>query len=1624
MGLFSGIINDVKNVIGLGPKKRPATTTVTTTQSQAQAPTVNLNAPLQKVNGGYNQPTNNTGQTGIANQPVINLTQLNPNALVKAKPIVAAPATTTNSTTVAPAQHQSILSNVTHAVGSVAKSAATQFINTGEDVSNTIGTGEVDLGNALGIKTVSGAKPVVQTNQQQFGAINNALGVKTQSNTVKNFALNAGQVGLDVLAPGVDSAAETVIRAVAPDLAENLVKVAAKPVTGAVIGGLTNTAQAVENGDSLGKVAKSGLEGVGIGGVLGGVGGAATPLLRKIGSVITPGADADAASAATVTQPDEVAPGVKTNPNNEPVTDNQPAPAPPEQPAAVSVTGPNGETVPQVSAESPNAKAPQIPVDDNTPAFLRGKPTTVGEAQLQASHGVNNFDDSTFDADARTNNESLDPSDPNLDIPSFIRNNPQAAESAALQRLAEADQKIALVGKNSGRVGDFNDKQDIAAAYKISAQKGQATAKLIAARNLRNDPEAAIKALTVEKNQAQQDLNLAQRAKTAISEPTDIPAQAPPVPEVTGPNGEQVPQISADVPNADAPQLKVDAPAPEPAQPLEVKPGEMNADEQAALKQLNASGKTKALTPEELTMKNALQAKSDAIQAANDPSTPPAATIQPAAPAQDLQAPADAATVASAPKVAQAASKQMHDISDEIGANPKTHQVFGNKLLTDAANKFSGASSDSDLISQYSNPVKFSSASDMAKANVAMQRIAASPASEARTNALVNITNGLTEHASGLGSQFNYLKEIYGNLPKEAKIPILTKQIDAARAQAGLPLAADNKPLEAEINAKLDNLLTTDENIKGSRAAIQSQLQTARDNLDPNAPLSKADAGDLVNQGTQAGSDLQDLDNQAQANQGELARYVTEIGGKPKGTGVMSKLSGAAKNAAELQKSLLLASVSGPLNDSTLSTVNAARELGNSTVSSVAGKVLNKVTGSPGKYISKLPSLKTLVSGNNLTKTVGEMKGNLYTPDALDTLTAKTGTGRTGLLQKANDSLLTKFNAKVHATREAATNLTAGMKDVKIQQLADQEGRQAGFTGPTLKAYTALRTPDPTGSMDAVGEQLRQEVNNMNDNPLSRALGSHGGGLSKLPIVGPLAQNLFQPFSQWVGAQGWNAITDQNVAANLAKTVGAAAKGDQQGVLDNVSKLAVNAGGGITAGYGLAKAGILTTGHGSSTSNSNGLSLHIGNNYIPVTFLGGAAPSLIMGYSAYNGMHSNPNGSMADHISQIAAGTLGTTFKEYAEGTPLAGDNSVFGPYGIATQVGQALNPSSTGAPVTGKDILSNLGTDEASEFIPGAASNANAVLNQTGADPSHSAPETTVKTLNAKTGNMDDNPIASNTAYLESRIPGISQGMPRNLAKAAPTFMSEYDRGSNDGKTQLVKAAATTANTKSVQSQIAAGVPIYDPAKGTAPKGYSFDNTLDTAIQTGNYSNAITGLQSKLKSLNTPGPAHIPPETRQAVSDHITQLKVLQAQKVTPDDMNTYATTTLSQWRDLGNPASSEYNPALYQKLYSLDQQLAANGVSGGSLDAAGKKSTAKFYTTATADSESGKAASSSSSKAATAAADLIKNNTLGSAPNLPNFTYGSLTPEKISTTIPQIQDLSPSTLIKKRAISVSSSQ
>lgn len=969
-----------------------------------------------------------------------------------------------------------------------------------------------------------------------------------------------------------------------------------------------------------------------------------------------------------------------------------------------------------------------------------------------------------------------------------------------------------------------------------------------------------------------------------------------------------------------------------------------------------------------------------------------------------------------APQVLEAAKANLKKVGAEVDTNPATHDVFSNPELSKAGDDAVAPLSEQELKDRYHGVPAFHGAADVAEGLGAMKRLAPLSASgdADASNAISNILEASSKEISGGARTTNYAKEFYDNLPKPAKVKYLVNNIDKVRSafneahglESGdskfLPIIGDDPALGKVVEANIDNFLTKDENIRGAVADAENKAAANKEAL--SSASSSGDLRGLTKDGLQLNKDTKGAALALQKNAADMGRYYDSIA--PSRIATQNKLG-------DLGRTLMLSSPTGRANDVITTSINTAHRALTQVPEAIGGKIANKVGGNPGKYISTLPSPRAFGRGfkYGLTKSKARFAGNVTNGDISQLTKADAGSGKGGLLSRGDNSLLGKVTAPLHrvvrSATEIATDVSEGLKESRIQQLASQQGKQLGYKGAELRAYTANATAVPTREMDAAGSQLRDEVNNMQDNPITSGLEKVSKGFANIPVVGEQLKNLTLPFTRWTGGQLWNNAVDSNVLGNVVKAGRSFVKGDRQGVISNLSKLSVNATTAMTVGYQLAKSGVIV--HGNAQGyNDDGAYLHVDGRYIPAGFLGFFAPGIILGASTYEATSgANAKGSILKKVVDTSVNTLKNTAAASGAQTLTGEDNPVV----------QALQDRSrNGNKATGAVIAGQV----ASQYIPAAGNDVNAVLNnglgpvKAYNNPNHEAALTKVEkgglTATGKVSTAKDIP-KSELNVLLNKIPVVSQHLPRNTGVAAPDLVDRTTRGDRDTGAELKTKSDAAQAAQAAQTDQQKGIP--DP-KATYTQGDSFNNAVENRIEGKHYDQAIQGLQQQL-AIKQNGKDSTTKET-QPIKDQIAQVNVLKAGNFDPSIRDLYKSTSLTEWRNMGDPTSDAYSPATYQKLFQYDTALAGAGVSGSSLSKSDTKYTAKTSKTG-----------SGSSSAKTAAKDALKkitSNTLGDLPNIASYSAGNLAPVKITdsaATIPTIQDIQPNQLIKKRTISVS---
>lgn len=842
-----------------------------------------------------------------------------------------------------------------------------------------------------------------------------------------------------------------------------------------------------------------------------------------------------------------------------------------------------------------------------------------------------------------------------------------------------------------------------------------------------------------------------------------------------------------------------------------------------------------------------------------------------------------------------------------------------------------------------------------------------------------NILDGMAQFESRSGQGLRIVQEEFDNLPLPMKVRYIVKKIDAANADNPnyAPLADD--PAQAAIvEGQITNYLQKSQGINERVAAIQGQLESIAD---------AAKAGEKTTENTgQLVRTLRNEKRDLDANNGELVKYYTDQLPKPK----------RGQRVNDFARSMMLSSFTGRVNDVIGTSANIANLGAQNVTQGLLAKAVNLF--SPGKVTDTLKGSKSFARGTveGARRGVKEFGGTQYSDDLQGSLTDNTG-ARTGL-RKTNG----KLNRTVQAATEFATKASSGVTDQKLYQLADQEASRAGLKGAMRRQYAEARAAVPSRQMLEQAERLHKEINNLNENPVTQTLNRVSASIEGKSAIGGFLKNQIMPFTSWLGGNIYNTITDKNVVAAMVKTVNAARKGDAEGLVQGLAKTANNAAYTYALGYLLTKEGIITN-KDAQGYNDAGAYFHVGDRYIPVGFAGFFAPNIILGNAAYNGINNEDGGSPAARIANGAGEALGNLAKSVNTVGALGADNNV------TRSVEAAKRPGGTTA-----DGAATFTAGAAGQFIPGFAGDVNATINnglEIGGktvipdtlNPTHEASDTKVVDPNSKSGTARDVPKSA-LKGLENRVPFLSQTLPRKKDVAAPDLVDRTTKGNRD--TPGGKDAKAKAKDKVDQATDFKARDIPNPDEP------NFDDKVKARFENGEYDKAIEGLKTKIAADQKN--KDVPKSAVKKLEEQMSLYKVHKDGNFKPEVADLYKSTSLTDWRNMGDPESDTYDQDTYDKLFQYDNARAAAGISKSTVDKSRNAFSAKV--------SKAKGSGGGGSSAESAALKKITSNTLGSTPQISNVSFGDLAPKKVSgdVKIPVLQEVKPGELIKKRKISV----
>lgn len=944
----------------------------------------------------------------------------------------------------------------------------------------------------------------------------------------------------------------------------------------------------------------------------------------------------------------------------------------------------------------------------------------------------------------------------------------------------------------------------------------------------------------------------------------------------------------------------------------------------------------------------------------------------------------DTVTAENAPRVRKANAKQLSDISESLKNTGDEHTVFSNAQLTDAGKNVVDTMKDDEVVSKYARPVKFTAPEDVAVAKASRDRLAniirtGTPEAKASAqDSLNNLIDAAAEVQSRSGRVLNYGQEMLDGMPPEAKVAYYIKHIDqlnlARYGEDHATIAGDPAERQA-VEAQFNKFVTKDEALKEQIAQERAILDKA---LDP------ATRGDVSVEDLKAAKGAVDeLEQQQRQNGGEMTKYYDSL--TPK--------RDKAEAISDWQRTSMLSSPTGRAHALLSTGFGVADQSLKETVAGTVGKAYNAIV-SPEKAVRDTgPGIGQILKGGweGLKKTGNEALGKfeVANPEKAIRNSVKDNSSEMGQFKGG------RFKKIVNAATHLHSNVTEGVKVAEIARDARVDGLKQGLAGDDLEKYVISRSDQPSAQMLARANEAHLQLNNLNDNPLTNAVTRAANAIAGKSVPGNVIKNQLLPFPRFVAGNIWNQITDKNVVAAFGKTVASAVKGDAQGVIDNAAKLGVEGGKTYALGWLLTKNGTLTNTDANGKSY-DGVYLHIGNRYIPASTLGFVAPSLVIGNATYNAFNDPKakDGDFLHHLGKAVSDATTNMYKSVSGADVLGAGASLTGPIDQAVT---SQDPSK----------LLKIGTNVATQNIPAALGDVNAVLNQSPLNPTHEAAQTKVTSTNPDTGLQKTNSVKTAEATLLNKIPVASQALPRQTGVASADPLDKVLHSTQDTSATI----KTRTDAKAVADQSAAdkAANIPDP-KANYPKGDSFESAVQARIEGGQFDKAAAGLQQKLDSIAKDD--NIAQSTKDKYKNKITQLNLAKDQKLSYADMEQYNNTSLSEWRAMGDSNSDTYDPATYKKLWELDQSLANKGVAGafdiGNGTSAKLSDTQKYSAKKPGKGRSGSGAGANS-------------NTLSSAPGLGRISFGNLAPQKVSAaaTMP-LQNIPAGQLIKQRTITV----
>lgn len=697
--------------------------------------------------------------------------------------------------------------------------------------------------------------------------------------------------------------------------------------------------------------------------------------------------------------------------------------------------------------------------------------------------------------------------------------------------------------------------------------------------------------------------------------------------------------------------------------------------------------------------------------------------------------------------------------------------------------------SDEALIGRFADDVKISTPEGFYAALNGIRRLEQIDAPESEI-AIRNALDAMTNYASESGRGLRTTQIVFEDMPTTMKADYLINKIQKAGVD-----------MDDASRAELLNRIQLSDKAADDVRALETEAQQLLDSglinnrsMAPEVQARAAELSDAINK----------ADRVKELAQGDAWRFYQEsLPNSPLG-----------KRVGDMGRTLMLSSPTGRVFDVLSTSATTADDILQRGVSNTIGKVVNKFAGDGTVKDTGFSPREFLRGG---------MEG---VQDIMDSFR---GRGRVeSILDEANRNTRGDVNTgggrirnTIRTLVEAPTNLTRGIQNDELFRAGMQEAAKLGLEGDARTTYARLRASVPGEDQLRAAEQSWRKANMLHDNPVSRALNNVANSLDKKGggWASPIIRNQIAPFTSWLGGNLHRTLTDKNVLWNAGSAINNVRKGNLQGVIDDVSKFAVNSGEAMALGYLLTSAGVVTT-EDANGDSYGGLYFHIGDRYIPVAIAGTAAVPIILGNAAHQGMEEG--GDLATMINALGSNTL----KNAGVASVFGGDNNFQNSIASATQENGNL-----------LDAIAQYTGGTFRQYIPGLTADVNSLIDQTGFNPTGEAADTKVTNENPETGRQVTDVFATEVNKTLNRIPGASQMLPRKEGVPAKDLLD-----------RMLKSTRETGDMadKREQSQMLADTKKELTAQGVPLKA----EDIEFAAENGDFDKALLGSQYRLAEM------------------------------------------------------------------------------------------------------------------------------------------------------------------------------